>query len=117
MPDALTPTAKPLPHLVVVSIPSFVLAGVAVAAGWPVALRGALVLWAVLGVPALAVAACLGTRNGVERWVIGGAAAAAATIVVSQVLLYADAWSPMLLLVVMGVLSVVVGGRRRLPTS
>lgn len=115
--DALTPTARPLPHLLVVVVPSFVLAGTAVAGEWPVAVRGPVVLWAVLGVPALVVAARLGTRTAVERWVIGGAAAAGLTIIVSQVLLYADRWSPALLLAVMGALCVIFSGGRRIPRS
>jgi hypothetical protein len=75
------------------------------------------VVWAVLGVPALVLASRLDARAAVERWVLGGAGAAGLTILVSQALLYADLWSPTLLLVVMGVLSVVGSGLRRLPTT
>ncbi len=117
MSDTFTPTARPWPPLLVVVVPSFVLAGLAVVGDWPVALRGPLVLWAVLGVPALVVAARLGARTAGERWVIGGAAAAAMSIVLSQILLYAGVWSPELLLAVMGALCVVFSGTRRIPAS
>lgn len=113
--DALTPTARPMPRLLVVVLPSYALAALAVGADLPVAVRGPVVLWAVLGVPALVLAARLGARSRVERWVLGGAGAAAVTILVSQVLLYADVWSSALLLAVMGVLCVLVAGGRRLP--
>lgn len=113
--DAFTPTTRPMPHLLAVVVPSFALAGLAVVGDWPVAVRGVLVLWAVIGVPGLVVATRLGARTTVERVVVGGAAAAAATIVVSQVLLYSGQWSPELLLAAMGVLCVVGAGRRRLP--
>jgi hypothetical protein len=114
--DDLAPQPRPMPRLLVVVVPSFVLAGVAVAADLPVAVRGPLVLWAVLGVPALVLASRLGTRTSVERWVLGGAGAAGVTILLSQALLYADLWSPTLLLVVMGVLCVAVAGLRRIPS-
>lgn len=117
VPDALTPTARPLPRLLVVVVPSFVLAGLAVIGDWPVAARGPLVLWAVLGVPAIVVAARLEARTAVERGVIGGAAAAATSIVLSQVLLYAGLWSPELLLAVMAALCVVISGNRRIAAS
>jgi hypothetical protein len=113
--DDLTPQPRPMPRLLVVVVPSFALAGLAVAADLPVAIRGPLVLWAVLGVPALVLASRLGARTPVERWVIGGAGAAGVTILLSQVLLYADVWSPTLLLVVMAVLCVAVAGLRRIP--
>lgn len=116
MSDAFTPIARPLPRLLVVVVPSFALAGLAVVGEWPVALRGLLVLWAVLGAPALVVAARLGARTAVERWAIGGAAAAASSIVISQALLYAGVWSPELLLAVMGALCVIFSGTRRIPT-
>lgn len=115
MPDALTPAARPMPRLLAVVLPSYALAALAVGAELPVAVRGPVVLWAVLAVPALVLAARLGARTPVERWVLGGAGAAGATIVVSQVLLYSGAWSPGLLLAVMGTLCVVGAGGRRLP--
>lgn len=116
MADALTPLPRPMPRLLVVVVPSFALATVAVTADLPVVVRAPLVLWAVLGVPALVLAGRLEARAPVERWVLGGAGAAGLTILVSQALLYAGAWSPTLLLVVMGVLSVLGAGGRRLPT-
>jgi len=117
MSDALTPLPRPMPRLLVVVIPSFALAALAVAADLPVVVRAPLVVWAVLGVPALVLATRLETRTSVERWVLGGAGAAGATILVSQALLYAGAWSPALLLAVMGALSVLGAGGRRLPSS
>lgn len=115
MPDGLTPLPRPMPRLLVVVVPSFALAGLAVAADLPVAIRAPLVLWAVLGVPALVLASRLEARASVERWVLGGAGAAGLTIVASQVLLYAGHWSPTLLLVVMGVVCVAGAGARRVP--
>jgi len=117
MPDGLTPMPRPMPRLLLVVVPSFALAAVAVAADLPVAVRAPLVLWAVLGVPALVLAGRLEARGAVERWVLGGAGAVGLTVVVSQVLLYADLWSPALLLVVMGVLSAVGAGGRRVPAA
>jgi hypothetical protein len=116
VPDALAPQPRPMPRLLVVVVPSFVLAALAVAADLPVVVRGPLVVWAVLGVPALVLASRLGARTPIERWVLGGAGAAGVTILLSQVLLYADLWSPTLLLVVMAVLCVVVAGPRRIPS-
>jgi hypothetical protein len=106
-----------MPRLLVVVVPSFALAALAVAADLPVAVRAPLVVWAVLGVPALVLASRLEARAAVERWVLGGAGAAGLTILVSQALLYAGAWSPALLLAVMGVLSVIGAGGRRIPSG
>lgn len=117
MPDALPPAARPLPHLLAVVLPSFAAAAAAVVLELPVPVRAPLVAWAVLGVPAVVVAARLGARTAVERWVLGGAGAAALTIVVSQALLYAGRWSPGLLLAIVGVLCVAASGRRRLPAT
>lgn len=117
MSDGLTPLPRPMPRLLVVVVPSFALAALAVAADLPVVVRAPLVVWAVLGVPALVLASRLEARTSVERWVLGGAGAAGLTILVSQVLLYAGAWSPALLLAVMGALSVIVSGQRRMPSS
>jgi hypothetical protein len=115
--DGLTPLPRPMPRLLVVVVPSFALAALAIAADVPVAVRAPLVLWAVLGVPALVLASRLEARAAVERWVLGGAGALGLTIVASQALLYAGAWSPTLLLVVMGLLSVAGAGGRRVPAA
>jgi hypothetical protein len=117
MSDALTPLPRPMPRLQVVVVPSFALAALAVAADLPVVVRAPLVVWAVLGVPALVLASRLEARASVERWVLGGAGAAGLTILVSQALLYAGAWSPALLLAVMGALSVIGAGGRRLASA
>jgi hypothetical protein len=106
-----------MPRLLVVVIPSFALAAGAVTADLPVVVRAPLVVWAVLGVPALVLARRLEARASVERWVLGGAGAAGLTILVSQVLLYSGAWSPGLLLAVMGALSVIGAGGRRMASS
>lgn len=115
MSDALTPSARPMPHLLVVILPSFTVAAVAVVAEWPVVVRAPVVLWAVLGVPAVVFSARLGTRSSVERWVLGVAGAAGAVILLSQGLLYAGMWSPGLLLILVGALCVAGAGGRRLP--
>lgn len=104
-----------MPRLLTVVVPSFAVAALAVALDLPVVVRAPLVVWAVLGVPALVLASRLEARSPVERWVLGGAGAAGLTILASQALLYADLWSPALLLLVMGLLSVLGAGARRLP--